>query len=119
VTKTGDLGRRDHADPEAGGDPLAEVVRAGEQLADRAADAAAARLAADLAVARARLVLDKGGADHARDPVLGQHPAELVGGGAGGDQVPGVVALGQAAAGALAATTEPTKPATKVVLSTE
>jgi len=112
VTKTGDLGRRDHADPEAGGDPLAEVVRAGEQLADRAADAAAARLAADLAVARARLVLDKGGADHARDPVL-------VGGGADGDQVPGVVALGQAAAGALAATTEPTKPATKVVLSTE
>src|SRR5690606_7641062 len=52
--------RGDHADGQPAGDPLADAVRAGEQLADREPQAAPARRLVDLTVAGAALEADKG-----------------------------------------------------------
>src|SRR5919198_6482636 len=84
---------------ECRGDPLREAVRADRELPDGEPHSGPARLLLDLAGGSGLLVARERGAQEARDLVLGEQAAELVGGDAGERDVSERVALGELAAG--------------------
>src|SRR5215216_5014672 len=81
------------------GDPEAEAIGADEELTRRIAQPGSPRLLLDLARASRPLVLGERGAQEARDLVLGEEAAELVGGHAREHHIAGADPLWQPLAG--------------------